>query len=123
MMTEQEQKLIDAREYFSKINIEALNVCKTYSLLKKKSSRLHEEWLGLCRVMKAQNGKFCGHITGLILLKQRLHDEYRDMRIARIRLMKKCCELLTEVNRAYKVYMSLKKQCRKSKEDKSCVKL
>ena len=122
-MTEQEQRVIKAREYFSKINIEALNVCKAYTLLKNRSSRLREEWLELCGVMKASDGKFSGNITGLIRLKQRVHEEYRNVRLSRLRLMKKCCEILSEVNRAYRVYMSLMKQHRKTKEEESCVRV
>ena len=122
-MTGQEQRLINAREYFSKINIEALNVCKAYSLLNNRSSRLREEWLELCGVMKALDGKFSGNITGLIRLKQRVHEEYRNVRLSRLRLMKKCCEILSEVNRAYRVYMSLMKQHRKTKEEESCVRV
>lgn len=119
-MTELEQKVLEAKDYFYKTNNKAFEACRAYEHIQAKINELREELLGLCGVMKRQNVKPYGHLTGLIMLKQRMHNAYRDMRIASLRILKECCELLAETNRAYKDYMSLKKQLRKAKEDESC---
>lgn len=123
-MTEQEHKLLEAKDYFHKVNKEAFETSREYSNLQAKTNELREEWLGLCRVLKFNNSEIYGHhLTGLIMLKLKIRSEYRDVRFASLRMLRKSIELLAEVNRAYRVYMSLKKRCRKSKEDESCVKL
>ena len=70
--------------------------------------------------MKANNGKPCGHLTELILLKNRMREAYRDIRGASLRMLRRSVELMAKVNRLYREYMSLKKQCREIKEDELC---
>ena len=119
------KKVSEAEERFHKANEIAFNYCKEYKSFTVKVAELREEWLGLCGVMKAQNIEAYGHLTGLILLKQRVHDEYRDARLTSLRMLKRCAELLAEVNSTYKKLISKKKHLsalKKLKEEEICAK-
>ena len=83
-----------------------------------KINEMREEWLGLCEILKSGNTKQYGHFTGLIMLEQRMHNAYRDVRLASLRTLRKSVELLAETNRAYREYMSLKGLG--EEEEKSC---
>lgn len=122
-MTELEQRVRASEEYFRETNDEAFETCREYENLQDNVGRTREEWLGVCEVLKIQSGKTCEHSTGLIMLKQRMHDIYRDVRFDSLRTLNLCCALLAETNRAYREYMSLKKQLREAKEEESCVRV
>lgn len=120
-MNKLQRRLFEAGEYFRKVNNEAFEASCKYMHLQVKIKELREEWLGLCEVLKPQNGKSYGHLTGLIMLKQRMHNAYRDVRLESLRTLKRGVELLAETNRAYRKYMNLKKKLREIKEEKLCV--
>ena len=117
------RKVSEAEERFHRANETAFKYCKEYKRFTVKVAKLREEWLGLCGVMKAHNVKAYGHLTGLILLKQRVHDEYRDARLTSLKMLKRCAELLAEVNSTYKKLISKKRHLstlKKLKEEEIC---
>ena len=122
-MNKLKRKLFEAGEHFHRVNNKAFEASCKYMHLQVKIKELREEWLGLCEVLKPQNVKSYGHLTGLIMLKQRMHDAYRDVRLESLRTLKRGVELLAETNRAYRKYMSLKKRLREIKEDKTCARV
>ncbi|MBQ7544890.1 MAG: hypothetical protein IJT02_08105 [Synergistaceae bacterium] len=120
-MTELEERLRATEEYFREMNDEAFRTCREYDRLRAKVNEVRAEYRGICEVLRApHSGKPYAYLTGLVMLKQRMHDEYRDVRLASLRTLKLCCALLAETNRAYRDYMSLKKRLRKIKEEKTC---
>ena len=114
-LEELEHEVLEAKERFRAANDEAFRVCKEYRRLEVMTGELREECLGLCGVMKANNGKPCGHLTGLILLKNRMREAYRDIRGASLRTLRRSVELLAKANRLYREYMSLKKTVQRNK--------
>ena len=109
-MNKLKRRLFEAGEYFRKVNNEAFEASRRYMYLQAKMKELREEWLSLCEVLKPKNGKSYGHLTGLIMLKQRMHNAYRDVRLESLRTLKRGVELLAETNRAYRKYMNLKRR-------------
>lgn len=118
-MTELEQKVLEAKDYFHKVNHEAFEAVREYNHLQTKTNELREEWLGLCGILKSGNTKQYDHFTGLIMLEQRMRNAYRNVRLASLRMLRKSVELLAETNRAYRGYMSLMKSLGEE-EEKSC---
>ncbi len=55
------------------------------------------------------------------MLKQRMHNAYRDVRLESRRTLKRAVDLLAETNRAYRELISLKKKLTEIKEEKLCV--
>ena len=117
-MLELEQRVSEAKRLYEEAGGRAFKANKAYNRLEAKTNELREEWLGLCEILRVP--KPYGHLTGLILLKQRVHAEYCRVRLARRRLKPRMQELSAEADRLWKEYMSLKR-CLKAKEDKSCV--
>ena len=123
-MTELEQRVRTAGDYFHYMNKEAFEACREYDRLQYKVDEVRAEYLGICEVLRApHSGKIYGYLTGLIMLKQKMHDEYRDVRLESLRTLNWCCRALAETNRAYREYMSLKKRLREIKEDKTCARV
>lgn len=115
-----EQKVLETKELFKKVNQEAFEVRQVYSHLEAKANELREEWAGLREAAKVLKVNPIRHYTGLILLEQKIRSEYRDIRIASLRTLQRSIELLSEVNRIYKEYMALKKHLNKTKEVALC---
>ena len=115
---ELEQRVSEAKRLYEEAGGRAFKANKAYNRLEAKTNELREEWLGLCEILRVP--KPYGHLTGLILLKHRVHAEYFRIRLARRRLKPIMQELSAEADRLWKEYMSLKR-CLKAKEDKSCV--
>lgn len=118
-----EHRFLEAKEYLYKVNHDVCETGQVYAHLQKNIKELREGWIALCEVLKTQNDQPYRHQTELTMLEQRMHTAYRDVRLASLRTFMKIRELLAENKRAYMEYMSLKKQCRKSKEDESCVRM
>lgn len=108
-------------DYFHKMNNEARKTCREYERLQTKVNEVRAEYFGVCEVLRtSHDGKTYAYLTGLIMLKQKMHDEYRDVQLASFRTLNLCYALLAETNRAYRDYMSLKKRLKEIKEEKSC---
>lgn len=120
-MDELKRKVFEARDHFHKLNNEAFEACRAYNHLQAKINELRDEYLGLCEVLKPNNSKPYVHLTGLIMLKQRMQDAYRKVRLESLRTLKRSIELLKESDRAYREYMTLKKRLREIEEEKSCI--
>ena len=123
MRAELEQKLTEAREHFRKVKHEAFMCLSAYRHYWGKVDRIREEWLGLCEIMKSCNHKNCGHLVGLILLKERMHDKYRDVRLHCLRLKAKYREAFLEAYSAHWRVHRLKRQLKNSKEDELCAEM
>ena len=121
-MTELEQRVRAAGDYFHYMNKEAFEACREYDRLQNKVNEVRAEYLGICEVLRraSHSGKLYLYLTGLVMLKQKMHDKYRDVRLESLRTLNWCCAALAETNRAYRDYMSLKKRLREIKEEKSC---
>ena len=119
-MTEIEQAVLEAKDYFHKVNNEAFEAVREYSHLQTKINELREEWLGLREILKSGNTKQYSHFTGLVMLELRMHNAYRDVRLASLRTLRKSVELLAETDKAYREYMRLIKSLEDTKEEKSC---
>ena len=115
---ELEVRVSEAKRLYEETRDKAFTANQAYNRLEAKTNELREEWLGLCEILRVP--KPYGHLTGLILLKQRVHAEYFRIRLARRRVKANLQELSAEADRLWKEYMSLKR-CLKAKEDKSCV--
>ena len=117
-MSELEAKVSEAKRLYYETYDKAFTANQAYNRLEAKTNELREEWLALCEILRVP--KPYGHLTGLILLKQRVHAEYFRVRLARRKVKARLQELSTEKDRLWKEYVSLKR-CLKAKEDKSCV--
>ena len=117
-MSELEAKVAEAKRLYAETRDKAFTANQAYNRLEAKTNELREEWLGLCEILRVP--KPYGHLTGLILLKQRVHAEYFRVRLARRRVKARLQELSAEKDRLWKEYMTLKR-CLKDKEEKSCV--
>ena len=117
-MSELEAKVSEAKRLYEDTRDKAFTANQAYNRLEAKANELREEWLGLCEILRVP--KPYGHLTGLILLKQRVHAEYFRVRLACRRLKPRMQELSAEADRLWKEYMTLKR-CLKDKEEKSCV--
>ena len=122
-MNKLKRRLFEAREHFHKVSNEAMEASCKYMHLQTKIKELREEWLSLCEVLKPENVNSYSHLAGLIMLKHRMHNAYRDVRLESLRTLKHGVELLAETNKAYMDYMSLKKRLREIKEEKSCARV
>ena len=117
-VSELKAKVSEAKRLYYETYDKAFTANQAYNRLEAKTNELREEWLGLCEILKVP--KPYGHLTGLILLKQRVHAEYFRVRLARRRVKARLQELSAEKDRLWKEYMTLKR-CLKDKEEKSCV--
>lgn len=113
-----EAKISEAKRLYEEARDKVFTANQAYNRLEAKTNELREEWLALCEILRVP--KPYGHLTGLILLKQRGHAEYFRVRLARRRVKARLQELSAEEDRLWKEYMTLK-QCLKNKEEKSCV--
>lgn len=113
-MSELEQRIFEVKRLFKEASERAFTVNQAYNRLEAKTNELREEWLGLCEILRVP--KPYGHLTGLILLKQRVHAEYFRVWLARRRVKARMQELSAEADRLWKEYMSLKR-CLKAKEE------
>ena len=97
MMSELEQRLIEAREELRKRQNEALRkidmVLRAYRHYWGKVDRTREEWLGLCEVSKEGRNKHRNHLVGLVLLKERMHDKYRELFLKALGVYLRVCRL------------------------------
>ena len=123
LMSELEQQLIEAREELHKRQNEAFHGLRAYRHYWGKVYRIREEWLGLCEVSKEGRNKYRNHLVGLVLLKERMHDKYRDVRLNSLRLRAKYRELFLEALGVYLRVCRLKRRLRNSKEDKLCAEM
>ncbi len=117
-VSELKAKVAEAKRLYEETRDKAFTANQAYNRLEAKTNELREEWLGLCEILRVP--KPYGHLTGLILLKQRVHAEYFRVRLARRRVKARLQELSAEKDRLWKEYMTLKR-CLKDKEEKSCV--
>ena len=117
-MSELEAKVAEAKRLYYENYDKAFTANQAYNRLEAKTNELREEWLGLCEILRVP--KPYGHLTGLILLKQRVHAEYFRVRLARRKVNARLQNLSAEKDRLWKEYVSLKR-CLKDKEEKSCV--
>lgn len=113
-----EAKVSEAKRLYEDTRDKAFTANQAYNRLEANTNELREEWLGLCEILRVS--KPYGHLTGLILLKQRVHAEYFRVRLARRRVKARLQELSAEKDRLWKQYMTLKR-CLRDKEKKSCV--
>ena len=118
-VSELEQRLFEVKRLFKEASERAFKASRAYNVLEAKTNELREEWLGLCEVLRDRGAKPYGHLTGLILLKQRVHAEYFRVRLARRSVKARKQELSREADRLWKEYMSLKR-CLRAEEEKSC---
>lgn len=117
-MSELEAKVAEAKRLYYETYDKAFTANQAYNRLEAKTNELREEWLSLCEILRVP--KPYGHLTGLILLKQRVHAEYFRVRLARRKVKARLQELSAEKDMLWKEYMTLKR-CLKDKEDTSCV--
>ena len=117
-VSELEHRVFEAKRLYEEASERAFKANRAYNVLEAKTNELREEWLGLCEILRVP--KPYGHLTGLILLKRRVHAEYFRVRLARRRVKARKQELSAEADRLWKEYMSLKR-CLKAEEDKLCV--
>lgn len=124
MMSELEQRLIEAREELRKRQNEAFHGLRAYRHYWGKVYRIREEWLGLCEATKkGRHNQHRNHLVGLVLLKERMHDKYRDVRLNSLRLRAKYRELFFEALGVYLRVCRLKRRLRKSKEVELCAEM
>ena len=109
-VSELKQRVSEAKRLYEETRDKAFTANQAYNRLEAKTNELREEWLGLCEILIEP--KPYSHLTGLILLKQRVHAEYFRVRLARKRVKAKLQELSAEADRLWKEYTSLK-QCLK----------
>lgn len=117
-VSELKAKVAEAKRLYEETRDKAFTANQAYNRLEAKTNELREEWLGLCEILRVP--KPYDHLTGLILLKQRVHAEYFRVRLARRRGKARLQELSAEKDRLWKQYMTLKR-CLRDKEEKSCV--
>ena len=117
-VSELKAKVSEAKRLYEETRDKTFTANQAYNRLEAKTNELREEWLALCEILRVP--KPYGHLTGLILLKQRVHAEYFRVRLARRKVKARLQELSAEEDRLWKEYVSLKR-CLKDKEEKLCV--
>lgn len=119
-MNNLEMRLAEKRKVSKKLRHEAFSRLKYYRFHDGKVARAREEWLGLCEAMKICNHKNCNHSIGLILLKERLHDKYRALRLKNLQILRLYRSLLIQAVTNDMVCTLISGQLRKFKEDELC---